>query len=289
MRLGYHIRGWIVAFVTALALTLVAALPPAYIHSSKSRGVFVGIMIPGMSIIYMWVLHKWLFAPMEHTVMVLRQSRNKPYEDGPTAWTKEMRQLQTAVAILCHENELMRQFAESSSNPSHHTYRQASAVEDSVTPQRDAHENHAVRLQQSMTPATVARDILRDSEANSPPLHQQQQHRNHDHAISHAVLMDVLSSSTKQQHKQVSIRRKSNQAPQKSQNKLPHLQQNKQPAAAQRGYSTGGDPYGDERLPASHHRYNQREEYFSPEAFSTPCSDEEEEELHSFPPTPYAS
>lgn len=284
------------AFVAALSLILIIALPPAYIHSSKSRGIFVGIMIPGMTFLYMWILHKWLFAPMEHTVRTLRQNQSKPYEDGPTASTKEMRKLQTAVAILCHENELMRQFSEASTNSSH-LHRQSSAIENSVTPQRGAYENPAenqqqqLRLHQSMTPATVARDILRDPGAAadiSPP---QQQRR--DHGISHSVLMDVLSSSTKQQKQKVAIRRKGNEAPQqKDQTRLPQLQQQYTRDQTNRSAGVPGDPFDDERrvVASRHHQFHQqREDYFSPEAFSTPCSDEEDEELHSFPPTPYGA
>lgn len=259
------------AFVVALALTLVVALPPAYINEAKNRHIFVGIMIPGMTVIYMWVLHKWLFAPMDQTVTTLRQSRTKPYDEGPTALTKEMRKLQAAVGILCHENEMMRQFSEG--NPSvvyPHPQHQPS-IEHSVTPHRGGQQGEAAttRLSQSLTPATVARDILRDPEAAAV---QHQSNKTAGHGISHAVLMDVLSSSQKKE--KVSIRRVGNQTV-KQQNRLPQLQQ---PPA--------GDPYDDERR-----RPRQREDVVSPEAFSTPDDNndgDDEEELHSFPATPQA-
>jgi hypothetical protein len=246
MRLGWHLRGWIVVLVASLALTLLVAIPPAYIRSPTDRHVFVGVMIPGMCAVYMWLLHRFVSAPMAGTLHALKRRQAKTYTGGPTALTKEMRKIQAAVGILAHENEMMRLFVEedrrNQSDPS-------DVVENSMTPARGSRDDRTSGYYSAhQTPATIARDVLRsqrevpDARPSGKPAFRVR--RKSRVEAAYEVAQHVRSGTESKQ--QV-------------------------PADDAEAMYTPGDPCEEQQPMRS--------------VFSVPCSDDELS-LHSFPPSP---
>lgn len=164
MRFGWHVRCWIVVGIVSFLLMLCVAIPPVYISTMKSRRVFVGLMVPAVTLIYCFVLYKLTHLPLKTCVAAVEGKQGGLGKHNFMA--KELRKIDAAMSVVQRENELLRRFVTHKDRTCEGSLsgtpgRVANHALASLTPPHLGARREKEPVED--TPPTIARDIFSDA------------------------------------------------------------------------------------------------------------------------------